>query len=184
METDNKKKATILIIDDHDQLRSLLMEAFGDEYKCALAASGEDALVLLEHMDFDLVLSDINMSGMSGLELVPQILKKSPDTVVVMISGQQTIDYAIAAMRVGAFDYITKPLDLPHVEGVVRRALSHHELLKQKRHYENHLEELVKERTAEVEHLAYYDRLTNLPNRALFADRCGQALTIAQRSKK
>ena len=73
-----------------------------------------------------------------------------------LISGQQTIDFAIEAMRAGAFDYITKPLDRRHVETAVRRALSHHELLKQKRRYENHLEDLVKERTAEIKHLAYY----------------------------
>ncbi len=77
------------------------------------------------------------MSGISGLELVPSVLKQNPDTVVVMISGQQTIDYAIEAMRVGAFDYITKPLDFRHVRAAVRRALAHHNLLTEKRRYEN-----------------------------------------------
>ena len=89
------------------------------------------------------------------------------------------IESAIEAMRVGAFDYITKPLELRHVQAVVHRALSHQKLLADKRLYENHLEEMVQQRTAEVERLAYYDSLTDLPNRALFADRTQQALNNA-----
>jgi diguanylate cyclase (GGDEF)-like protein len=174
------EKPTILIIDDDEQIRKLLKELLCHDYECLDVSSAEEALSTLRAVTFDLVLSDINMGGISGLDLVPQVLKQSPDTVVVMISGQQTIDYAIEAMRVGAFDYITKPLDLRHVESAVRRALSYHQLLTEKRRYENHLEDLVKERTAELAHLAYHDRLTNLPNRVLFADRCAQAMAIAQ----
>jgi diguanylate cyclase (GGDEF)-like protein len=180
---DSKKQPAILIIDDEEQIRNLLKEVLSDGNDCVVAGSAEDALALLNTETFNLVISDINMGGISGLELVPRVLKQTPDTVVVMISGQQTIDYAIESMRAGAFDYITKPLDIRQVQAAVRRALSHHELLRGKRRYENHLEDLVKERTAEVEHLAYYDRLTDLPNRVLFADRCAQALAIAQRNQ-
>ena len=81
---------------------------------------------VLKNSKFDLVLSDINMGGISGLELVPYVVRENPETVVVMISGQQTIETAIEAMRAGAFDYITKPFAIPHVEAAVRRALSHH----------------------------------------------------------
>ena len=87
-------------------------------------------------------------------------------------------------LSLSAFDYISKPIDILHVQAAVDRALGHHRLLADKRRYENHLEELVRERTAEIEHLAYYDRLTDLPNRNLFADRCTQALAIAQRNKE
>ncbi|MEA2206244.1 MAG: hypothetical protein QOE77_3020 [Blastocatellia bacterium] len=177
-------RAKILVIDDDDQIRHLLLEIFREEYDCREVGSAEDALLVLAEETFDLVISDINMGGISGLEMVPRVLKHAPDTVVVMISGQQTIDSAVEAMRVGAFDYITKPLELRHVQAAVRRALSHHNLLIGKRQYETHLEELVKERTAEVQHLAYYDQLTDLPNRTLFADRCTQALTTAQREQQ
>ncbi len=146
--------------------------------------SAEGALAILNTTNFDLVISDINMSGISGLELVPIVLSKNRDAVVIMLSAQQTIDYAIEAMRVGAFDYIIKPFDIPHIEAAVRRALSHHQLLNEKRQYENHLEDMVKERTAEIEHLAYYDRLTDLPNRNLFADRCAKASVVARNSKQ
>ncbi len=177
---ESKKRPAILIIDDDEQVRNLLKEILTGANDCTLAGSAEDALALLSNESFNLVISDINMGGISGLELVPRVLEQTPDTVVVMISGQQTIDYAIESMRAGAFDYITKPLDIRQIHAAVRRALEHHELLREKRRYEDHLEDLVKERTAEVEHLAYYDRLTDLPNRVLFADRCAQALSIAQ----
>jgi diguanylate cyclase (GGDEF)-like protein len=184
MNLNQATRARILIIDDDDQIRHLLVDIFGEDYDCREVSSAEDALLLLAQETFDLVISDINMGGISGLEMVPRLLKHAPDTVVVMISGQQTIDSAVEAMRVGAFDYITKPLEIRHVQAAVRRALSHHNLLIGKRQYETHLEELVKERTAEVQHLAYYDQLTDLPNRTLFADRCTQVLTIAQREQQ
>ena len=179
-----KQKPTILIIDDDEQVRKLLTEILGADNHCTTVESAECALAVLDTTNFDLVISDINMSGISGLELVPTVLHKNPDAVVIMISGQQTIEYAIEAMRVGAFDYITKPFDLPLIEAAVRRALSHHQLLDQKRRYEDHLEDLVKNRTAEIEHMAYYDRLTDLPNRSLFTDRCTKEIERARDSKQ
>ena len=183
MSHENSERPAILIIDDDEQIRGLLEELLSPNNTCTAVGSAEEALTILGSINFNLVISDIKMSGISGLDLVPRILAQSPDTVVVMISGQPTIDFAIDAMRVGAFDYITKPLDLRHVETAVSRALAHHDLLTQKRRYENHLEELVKERTAEVEHLAYHDGLTDLPNRVLFEDRCTQALAIGKRNQ-
>ena len=177
------KTAKILIIDDDDQIRNLLEETLS-EYDCTTAASAEEALSVLATRDFNLVISDINMGGISGLDLIPQVHRRSADTVVVMISGQQTIETAIAAMRAGAFDYITKPFDLRHVEAAVRRALGQHELLEEKRNYENNLETLVRQRTAQIAHLAYYDALTDLPNRELFIDRLCQALRTAQRNQE
>jgi diguanylate cyclase (GGDEF)-like protein len=183
MSHENHDRPNILIIDDDEPVRRLLNHLLSPNNDCTTVGSAEEALTILNSIDFNLVISDINMGGISGLALVPKVLKKTPDTVVVMISGQQTIDSAIEAMRAGAFDYMTKPLDFRHVENAVARALYHHQLLVQKRRYETGLEELVKERTAEIEHLAFHDKLTDLPNRALFADRCTQALAIAKRTQ-
>ncbi|HYX31170.1 MAG TPA: EAL domain-containing protein [Pyrinomonadaceae bacterium] len=163
-----KYKPSILIIDDEQPVRLLLVALLSDDYLCLEAGSAEEALAVLEERTFDLVLSDINMSGITGLELVPRIHERAPDTVVVMISGQHDIDSAIQSMRAGAFDYITKPLELRQVQSAVARALEHRTLLADKRRYEIHLEELVQERAARIEHLAYHDRLTDLPNRTLF----------------
>ena len=121
------------------------------DLECETAGSAEEALARLRQGEFRLVISDITMPGMSGLEMVPHVKRISPDTVVVMISGLQTVESAIEAMRLGAFDYVMKPFDLRQVEAVVKRALEHHELIVAKQRYENHLEELVEQRTAELD---------------------------------
>src|SRR6266446_4830154 len=184
MVADKPDKPSILIIDDDEQIRGLLKELLGVRFACVDVGSAEDALSVLGAMSFNLVISDIQMGGLSGLDLVPRVLERAPETLVVMISGQQTIESAIEAMRAGAFDYIMKPLDLRHVEAAVGRALDHQRLLQEKRKYENHLEELVRERTARIEHLAFYDAVTDLPNRALLTDRFEQALANAGPSER
>src|ERR1043166_349118 len=180
----SETRAHILIVDDEDGIRGILEELLSARHECRAVSSAEEALSLLATEKFDLVLSDIRMSGMSGLEMIPYALKSAPDTVVMMISGEPTIESAIEAMRVGAFDYIRKPFDLQHVEAAVNSALDHHSLLEAKRLYENHLEELVSKRTAERDHLTYHDALTDLPNRSLFEDRLAQALPVAQRNNR
>jgi response regulator RpfG family c-di-GMP phosphodiesterase len=113
--------------------------------------SAEGALALLAETDFQLVISDITMPGMSGLEMLPFVKRISPNVVVVMISGMQTVESAIGALRLGAFDYLMKPFDLRQVEAVVKRALEHHQLIVAKQRYEDQLEELVEQRTKELD---------------------------------
>jgi putative nucleotidyltransferase with HDIG domain len=103
--------------------------------------------------------------------MIPHVKIASPDTVIVMISGMQTIESAINALRLGAFDYLMKPFDLRQAEAAVARALEHHELVAAKRRYENHLEELVDQRTAELDQAL--DSLENAYRSTL------QALTAA-----
>jgi diguanylate cyclase len=170
------KNISILIVDDELLVRNLLSEILAENYTCTTAGSGEEALALIQAEKFNLVLSDIEMSGMSGIELISRIRASSPDTVVVMISSSQHIESAIESMRVGAFDYIKKPFELEHIEIAIERAIKHHLLLVAKHQYENHLEELVKKRTEELHYLSSYDALTDLPNRSLFEDRLAQAL--------
>jgi len=182
MEAVETQKPRVLIIDDEEQIRNLLVDLLSDSYQCSDASSAEEALAALAETVPDLVISDIDMGGMSGLELVPRVHSLSPDIVVMMISGNQDIEFAIEALRVGAFDYITKPIDLRHVEASVERAIKHSQLLKEKRAYKEQLETLLQQRTAEVDWLAYYDTITQLPNRTLFEDRLTQAVAIAKAS--
>src|SRR5438270_2300474 len=149
--TESIAKPRLLIVDDEAELRGVLHDLLSFSCACGEDASAEDALAQLRERDYQLVISDITMSGMSGLAMIPHVKVISPDTVIVMISGMQTIESAINALRLGAFDYLMKPFDLRQAEAAVTRALEYHELVAAKRRYENHLEELVEQRTAELD---------------------------------
>jgi response regulator RpfG family c-di-GMP phosphodiesterase len=152
-------KPRLLLVDDEAAVRGVLHDLLEQSYDCAEASSAEEALSLLRVSSYDLVISDITMAGMSGLEMIPHIKTISPDSVIVMVSGMQTIESAINALRLGAFDYLMKPFDLRQVEAVIERAHEHHELIVAKQKYEDHLEELVDQRTAELD-----DALGSLEN--------------------
>jgi diguanylate cyclase (GGDEF)-like protein len=184
MQTLVEHRPHLLIIDDDEHVRGLLVSILSDNYDCAQAESAEHALVILTESHFDLIISDIQMGVMSGLELVPRVHAIDADSVVMMVSGQRNIEAAIAAMHVGAFDYIMKPFNIPHLEAAVKRALTHAALLKENRIDKEQIAGLLKQRTAEVDRLAYYDTLTDLPNRTLFEDRVTQALTAGHREKR
>ena len=144
-------KSRILVVDDEQEITAILSDLFTGQYYCMTAGSAEEALERLLVSEYELVISDITMPGMSGLDMIPQVKSMAPNTVVVMISGMQTVESAIGALRLGAFDYVMKPFDLRQVEAVVKRALEHQELIVAKQRYEGHLEELVEQRTAELD---------------------------------
>jgi response regulator RpfG family c-di-GMP phosphodiesterase len=145
------RRSRVLIADDEPEIRGVLIELLQKSYDCEAVSSAEAALERLRRKEFDLVISDIMMGSMSGLDMIPHVRRVAPDAVVVMISGVQTVESAIGALRAGAFDYIMKPFDLEHVEAAVVRALEHQSLRAAKRRYENYLEEMVEQRTAELD---------------------------------
>jgi response regulator RpfG family c-di-GMP phosphodiesterase len=149
MAHDIKPRGKVLIVDDESAVREILYDTLEDHYDCTAVASAEEALTLLDGKH--VVISDIKMEGMSGLEMVPQVLAQSPDTVVLMISGESSIDSAITALRHGAFDYLVKPFNIRQLAAAVHRAFEHHELLVAKRLYETQLEMLVAQRTQELD---------------------------------
>src|SRR5437868_379649 len=143
--------ARLLIADDDVGVRGVLEEFLCADYECEAVGSAEEALALLGSNRFQLVISDIAMERMTGLEMIPHVRAQSPDTLVIMVSGSQTVESAVEAMRAGAFDYITKPFDLDHVALAVRRAIEHQRLLVAKRRYEIYLERMIRQRTSELD---------------------------------
>ena len=100
---------------------TILLEKEG--YGVRAAADGKSALALLEAQPFDLVISDIRMPGMTGLELLARSKQLRPETGVIMITAFASPDDAVTAMKNGAFDYITKPFNVDEIKGVVRAAM-------------------------------------------------------------
>lgn len=125
----NEEKSRLLIVDDDPEIQSVLVEFLSRFCDCVAFNSAEAALVALTRQPFDLIMTDIAMARMSGLEMVREVLSQAPNSVIVMISGQRNIESAIQAMRAGAFDYITKPFELKEVAAVTCRALEHRKRL-------------------------------------------------------
>lgn len=115
--------AEILIVDDDDVIRDTLYELLSETYVCQTAETAKKALAKLKSGAFDVVLTDISMPGLSGLELLGQVLKHYPKTPVIIISGISDQEHAQGLIKLGAFDYLLKPFRLEVVETSVQRAL-------------------------------------------------------------
>src|SRR5438128_1477614 len=122
---------TILLIEDELQLREnlqiLLQSA---RYQVTIAANGEEGIQQIQEQPFDLVITDLVMSEMDGFQVMDYLRGHCPDTVVVAMTGYVSTESAIQALRKGAYDYLTKPLDVDLVHSVVPRALDKVQLKK------------------------------------------------------
>jgi len=131
----------ILIIDDEKNIREGLAEYLRSEnYDVICAENGDEGWNLFNKGDVDLVITDLKMPGISGEELMKRILEQSPGFPVIILTGHGTIDIAVTAMRIGAWDFLSKPVDLDHLALKVKRALEARELYYQHRRIEEDLE--------------------------------------------
>ncbi len=120
------KNISLLVIEDEELVRESyvdMFELFG--FQIDDAANGHLGLKKLAQKDYDIVITDLNMPVMDGLETLKRIKKKNPQTEVIVITGFATIENAITAMKEGAFDYITKPISLEHARIVLTRCVQH-----------------------------------------------------------
>ena len=117
-------KIRILVVDDELSMReflSILLEREG--YDVTVASSAQEALCIMESALFDLVLSDVNMPGLSGISLLARIKEKSPETAVLMLTAFSAADQAVEAMKLGAYDYLCKPFKNEEIKQLIRNAL-------------------------------------------------------------
>ena len=132
----------ILVVDDDESLRrvtQMQLEEIG--YSVATAGDGGQALVALESGSPALVISDLKMPGMSGLDLLKKIRTEHPETTVILITAFGSVQSAVEAMRAGAYDYITKPIDYDALAIVVNRAMERQQLLDEVRNLRRTLDE-------------------------------------------
>ncbi len=124
----------ILVVDDEKSIRNTLKDILENEnFEVVLAEDGLEALDKLDLGPFDVILCDIKMPQMDGIELLDKIKEREPDAVVVMISGHGTIDTAVEAIKKGAFDFISKPLDLNRLLITIRNATDKTQLVTETR---------------------------------------------------
>ena len=116
--------AKILVIDDEKSIRSTLKEVLEyEKYDVDLASSGAEGIDLFNEGKYDIVLCDIKMPEMDGIEVLEKIHEAGTDTQVIMISGHGNIDTAVSAIKKGAYDFIEKPLDLNRMLITIRNAM-------------------------------------------------------------
>lgn len=125
--------AAILIVDDDDSVRDVLYDLFSEEHLVHAAATAERALSFIDEQPYDVVLTDISMPGLSGLELLGHLRQTRPGTPVIVISGIGDRTHAEGLTRLGAFNFILKPFHLEEVEQSVEQALKQGRLLKSQR---------------------------------------------------
>jgi two-component system response regulator HydG len=124
----------ILVVEDDAAMRELLDEQLKRRgFEVTAAASGADALGRFEERDFDAVLTDLNMKGMSGIELCRQLLAKRPEVPVLVLTAFGSLDAAMQAIRAGAWDFITKPVEMEALAVALNRALEHRALKREVR---------------------------------------------------
>lgn len=122
-------KFTLLIIDDEKNIRDGLAANFElEDYNVKTAASGEEGIDLISKGDIDLVITDLRMPGISGEEVLKHVATVTPGIPVIILTGHGSIDAAVDAMRHGAYDFLTKPLNLDQLGMIVKRALESREM--------------------------------------------------------
>ena len=150
----------ILIVDDEPNIRELLTAKLKHAgYECRAADSASAALALLEREPFQLVLSDVMMPGMSGIDLLQRITQTYPDVAVLMLTAASDTQSAVHAMKSGAYDYIVEPTSLEALAIHVEKALERRQMVLENREHHRLLEQRVAEQTQEIrEHLRMEQR--------------------------
>ena len=147
--------ARILTIEDEPPIRDGIVAYLEDSGFTMLEANdGPSGLEVFRNEHPDVVLCDLRLPGMDGLEVLSTITAESPETPVIVVSGVSLLNYAVQALKRGAWDYVTKPIhDMAVLESAVRRVLEHAQLLRENREYREHLEALNGELTQALEQL-------------------------------
>ena len=143
-----------LVVDDEPRLRQVLVHLMqNDGFSCREAGNGAEALAVLQRESIPLVLSDLRMPQIDGIELLRQTRARYPDTAVVMITAVADVEVAVSCLAMGAMDYLTKPFHLEEVRARVSQALEKRRLILENRDYQDRLEERVAVQARRLEDL-------------------------------
>jgi putative nucleotidyltransferase with HDIG domain len=150
--SDRRPVVRVLAIDDEPAACKLLAIILGPPaFCCATAGNGEEALLTLQRESFDAVISDLQMPGISGMELLTQVRRRYPHMAFLVTTGVDDVEVGVQAMRSGADDYLVKPLRDSAVLASLESALYKRQLEQQVENYRQHLEEMVAERTGQLQ---------------------------------
>lgn len=142
----------LLVVDDEPSVCQLVHRKLQQEgFDVTAAGSAEEALQEIQDTEFALVISDIRMPRMDGISLIRKVKERAPDMEVIFLTAVVEVEVAVAALKLGAYDYITKPFNLDELVVKTQGALEHRRLVLENRHYHEVLERRVRERTRQIE---------------------------------
>jgi diguanylate cyclase len=191
---------TLLLVDDEEDIGAALERLLRrDGYTILRATSGKEGLERLAQHEVGVIISDQRMPEMSGVEFLTQVKELYPQTIRIILSGYADLDSVTEAINRGAiYKFFVKPWDNNTLRADIMEAFWRYELVQQKEHLlqeiqganvllaqvNSDLAAAMENKDSQIERIAHYDSLTNLPNRALFLDRLDQELTRAQRDNR
>ena len=150
----SESKITCLVVDDEAPLRDALSRVIEESgYRCCTAGSGAEALDVLEKADIPIVLSDIRMPQMDGVQLLGKIRERWPNVAVLVVTAVAEVEVAVACLQMGALDYLTKPFQLKEVKARIEQALEKRQLILDNMMYQEHLSDLVGVQARRIEEL-------------------------------
>lgn len=165
------KEERILIVDDEEVICNVLDRRLAKEgFVCVTANNGKEALKHFYKDSFSLIISDIKMPEMTGVELLQKVKAIDPKMKIIMVTAYPEIDLAVNAMRQGAYDFIIKPADLDLIVMSVKKALDSKRLEEEIEAYHNRLEELVEERTAKLQQAYRFLKKSHLDSVKVLAE--------------
>ena len=148
----NEKQVTVLVVDDEETVRDLLQRILGAvHYNVVKAANGQEALDKMRELSIKVAFLDVKMPGMSGIEVLRQITSNWPETCVIMATAVTDAQTAVEAMKMGAYDYITKPFNQDDVILTLQRALEKKHLELENERHELELQKRVGEQTERLQ---------------------------------
>jgi two-component system, NtrC family, response regulator AtoC len=181
---------TILIVDDDASMCEVLVERLeGRDYSARFCTRAEEALQVLNEEAIDVVLTDLNMPGMSGIEFCERVVDHRPDLPVMVITAFGTLETAVAAIRAGAYDFLTKPVDIDALTIAIDRALEHRQLKEEVRRLRRQVGkggeatgQMIGQSPSMRELFAMIDRVASVPSSVLITGESGTGKELVARS--
>ena len=165
------ERVRILVVDDEEIVRDLLYDTLSKTgYKVKTATNGQDAIAQIENEPFEIVITDLKMPGMGGIELLQRVQKINSDICVLIITAYSTVESAVSAMKLGAYDYICKPFELEEMKVIIEKAVERQRLLHESRMVKHY------------KHLSITDGLTKVYNHRYFHELLDRELQRARRN--
>lgn len=165
------EQVRILVVEDEEIVRNLLYDTLSKTgYKVKAALDGQDAITQIEKELFEIVITDLKMPGMDGIELLRRIQKINQDICVLIITAYSTVESAVSAMKLGAYDYICKPFEHEEIKVIIEKAVVRQRLLQELRMVKHY------------KHLSIMDGLTKVYNHSCFQEFLDRELQRARRT--